>query len=44
MAKKREKFQEKGKKLSGEEKKKEEKEEKVGSRIRRKFWRINNPT
>ena len=42
MAKKREKFQEKGKKLSGE--KKEKKEEKVGSRIRRKFRRINNPT
>ena len=38
MAKKKEKWQKREQKLSGE---KEEKEEKVGSRIRRNFWRIN---
>ena len=38
MAKKTENFQEKGKKMSGEKK-----EEKVGSRTRQNFWRINYP-
>ena len=37
MAKKKEKWPKKGKKMSGEKEEKEEEEEKVGSRIRRRL-------